>query len=111
MWSTYPDAVIDNSHMTTNSGQALTIAVEIEQHSKGSKRYKELIKKHRMNIDRDRYDHVIYLLGDAVLRDNFERLFHRLMDSMFTKDEAGKAKNRFSFDTYEDLSERIRALG
>lgn len=118
-WWTYPDAVIEGSHVVNDYQMPITIAIEIEQHYKSSKRYKEIIKQHWGNIDKkddasglsDRYDRVVYFLGDSDLRDNLKRIFHRLIDKLYIAEEAAKVKKAIVFDTYNDLPGRIQTLG
>lgn len=112
-WWTYPDAVVDSSHVMSRHGHPLSLAIEIEQHPKGTKRYRDLIKRHWMNInaDSDRYDRVVYILPDADKRDALQRAFHAHIDHLYLSDEAVNVKQAFLFDTYADLGERIQALG
>lgn len=117
-WPTYPDMIIENSHYTDCHGHPQTIAIEIEQHHKGSERYRALIKAHLWNIKfgmKDnilsaRYDRVVYLFKDEKERNNYEKLFHKQMEKLFFMDDLENAKYRFVFGVYGDLVERIRAL-
>ena len=119
MWQTYPDAVFKYSHIKDDDGYSLSLAIEIEQHPKGTKRYRELIRKHLMNVElgavegislNKRYDRVVYFLPDADKRDALKRNFHALIDRISVS-KAEISKQVFLFDTYDDLVERIRQLG
>ena len=120
-WDKFPDALIENSayRHASRRDRALTVAVEVEQHSKGSKAYWTLIRKHLRNMNMciedadfsDRYDLVIYFLPSHSEVDTYRILFHKLIEEHATDEEkVDSQKRRFLFDTYVDLPERIRVL-
>lgn len=108
-WAAYPDALIEQTQHKTS--KPVVLAIEVEQHGKGEKRYKDLIFFHLRNIDKGRYDFVVYLLPTQRIVDNYRALFHRLIDKREIDEEKAKhQKQRFLFDTYSDLVERIQEL-
>ena len=129
-WRTYPDAVIENTSYRhpINSSLGLSVAIEIEQHHKGGRRYRSIISRHMTNINElddengwlsRRYDRVIYFLPSRKEANNLQQMFHALIKNWcqhYSDNEeevANRIKDvteRFLFDTYADLPERIRAL-
>ena len=129
-WRTYPDAVIENTSYRhpINSSLGLSVAIEIEQHHKGGRRYRSIISRHMTNIDElddengwlsRRYDRAIYFLPSRQEANNLQQMFHVLIKNWcqhYSDNEREVAnriidvKERFLFDTYADLPERIRAL-
>lgn len=110
----YPDGVVENSHLADEYfgiDEGITVAIETENDSKGN-RYPNLICRHIHNINRERYSCVIYYRHSRKAAAAIKERFHQIIEEQSVdKEEETYYKSRFIFDTYEDLSERIRALG
>lgn len=118
-WDTYPDAIIENGPYAFRSDPRVNVAIEVEQHTKGSTRYRSIVKGHLTNAEpdegfgiSDRYDLVIYYRETSDDAKNLKRTFERLIDRMHFDSDRDRAiaKQRFRYDTYSDLPDRIRAL-
>lgn len=113
-WAKYPDFIIENSHLNwkSNTARQLTIAVEVENDSKGVKYKDSIIKDHLKNISNERYDLVIYVRKSKAAAEAIEILFNQYIDELFvTDEEKARARSKFQYDSYDDLPERIKALG
>lgn len=95
-----PDALVTDT-------EGRRVALEVERTAKTVKRYSEILASHLIAIKREkRYDLVIYICPDEVMRNRVERLFKAVrrvrIDGKKIDIQVGHFRT-FKFSTYEDF--------